>query len=62
MTRERTPWPLWLSAARGLGLAPATFWRLAMCEWRALAAPSASNILSRGEFDALAARYPDDMK
>ena len=62
MSLERTPWPAWLHAGLRLGLAPSAFWNLAMREWRALAAPTASDVLSRSEFDALTARFPDELK
>ena len=54
-----TPWPALLTAAMSLGIAPATFWRLSVREWRAIAAPSAATVLSRVELEALARAYPD---
>jgi uncharacterized phage protein (TIGR02216 family) len=48
-----------MNAAIAFGLPPAVFWRLSLREWRAIAAPGASDALQRVSFDALAARFPD---
>lgn len=53
-----TPWRAWLRAALAMGLTPAAFWRLSLREWRALAGVSAQ--LDRTDFEALAARFPDE--
>ena len=55
---ERTPWALMLSTGARLGVAPAVFWRLSLCEWRALNA-RADTSLSRAAFEALALAHPD---
>jgi len=57
---EASLWMRWLSIARDFGLAPHLFWRLSLREWRALVARAAPSLLSRAEFDALTARFPDD--
>lgn len=41
-------------------MTPAEFWRLSLREWRVLAAP-AEAALTRADFDALAARFPDSI-
>jgi uncharacterized phage protein (TIGR02216 family) len=51
-----------LSTALRLGLAPATFWRLSLREWRALSAAPMDATLSRAAFEALARRYPDQTR
>jgi hypothetical protein len=56
--RERTPWPAMLQVAKSIGVEPCSFWRLSLCEWRALLTP-ASDALSRKAFDALAKCFPD---
>lgn len=56
-----TPWAAWLAAALGVGLAPSQFWRLSLKEWRALISPAPEAALDRAAFDALAARFPDDL-
>ncbi len=38
---------------------PHRVWRLSLKEWRALAGPPGPAPLSRAEFDALAAGFPD---
>lgn len=48
------PWPEMLRAGLAAGLAPESFWRLSLREWRWLAARSAPR-LSRAEFNALCA-------
>jgi uncharacterized phage protein (TIGR02216 family) len=47
-------------AVMRLGLAPDTFWRLTLLEWRALAGAQAAEagVLRRSELEALLARYP----
>lgn len=58
MKADATPWRAWLKAAFAFGLAPESFWRLSVKEWRALnAAPAAP--FDRAAFDALAAQFPD---
>ena len=42
-----------------MGIAPEAFWRLSLAEWRALTAQE-SDALSRGDFEALSRRYPDE--
>jgi uncharacterized phage protein (TIGR02216 family) len=44
--------------AQQVGIAPPTFWRLSVREWRALVAP-AHDVLTRAAFDALKQRFPD---
>lgn len=56
---ERTPWPHLLATALSLGLAPESFWRLSIKEWRALAAPAADS-LTRQAFETLTRRFPDE--
>ncbi len=47
-------------AALRFGIAPEAFWRLSLVEWRALTRPAdAAPPLTRAEFDALAAAWPD---
>ncbi|MGE3142553.1 MAG: phage tail assembly chaperone [Hyphomonadaceae bacterium] len=62
MAIEPTPWPALLAQALRLGLAPAAFWRLSLLEWRALTRQGAPARLARAEFEALAARFPDDKR
>lgn len=52
-------WAAWLQAGQRLGLRPADFWRLSLREFRALTEPPAQGVLSRTEFQALAAAFPD---
>lgn len=59
---ERTPWAAWLRLAVQLGAPPAAFWRLSLREWRALTATRASEALGRSAFEALAARFPDEVR
>ena len=41
-------------------LAPDTFWRMSLPEWRALIAPARRTApLARAEFEDLMSRYPD---
>jgi hypothetical protein len=57
--REPTPWARWLAyAARAFLLPPEQFWRLSLREWRSLT-QSAEPAMSRQDFIALSARYPD---
>lgn len=56
---KRTPWAAMLVTACSLGIPPALFWRLSLTEWRALASPTLA-VLTRGGFDALAQRFPDN--
>lgn len=55
---DATPWPRLLALSQTLNLAPASFWRLSLREWRALVVP-AKDTLTRAAFDALARRFPD---
>ena len=48
-----------LAAAQSLAIPPAQFWRLSLCEWRALTSPLQTSSLPRVAFDALAQRFPD---
>jgi uncharacterized phage protein (TIGR02216 family) len=48
-----------LAAAARLGVAPDSFWRLSVREWRALSVPAAPERLSRAALEALAQRFPD---
>lgn len=50
-----------LALALRLGLPPAAFWRLSVREWRALASP-AQAAMSRAAFEALAQKFPDEMR
>jgi uncharacterized phage protein (TIGR02216 family) len=56
-------WPgLLRLAVLELGLTPEAFWRLSLAEWRALTAfPDQDLGLSRSQFDALSALYPDEV-
>ena len=54
-----TPWPGLLRAAMAIGIAPEAFWRLSLCEWRAISG-GGGEVLGRGGFDELLRRYPDD--
>jgi uncharacterized phage protein (TIGR02216 family) len=58
-----SPWPdlLRLGVLR-LGLTPEAFWRLSLAEWRILTLPEpgADQPLTRNDFEALTALYPDD--
>jgi len=56
---ERTPWPTLLALAAQLGVTPPAFWRMSLCEWRALVAPAHDETLPRNAFEALAAQFPD---
>lgn len=58
---ERTAWARLLSVAQILGVAPPAFWRLSVKEWRALAAP-AQQTLTRAGLEALARRFPDELR
>jgi len=55
---ERTPWTALLSLSSALAATPEQFWRLSLCEWRALA-PPATHCLDRNSLDALMRRFPD---
>lgn len=55
---ERTPWFAMLQVAKALGIAPESFWRLGLREWRALVSTT-SDALSRAAFAELAHRFPD---
>jgi uncharacterized phage protein (TIGR02216 family) len=56
---NRTPWAAWLAhALAAFAIAPATFWALSLREWRALNGAGAAP-LTRGDFNALSARFPD---
>ena len=51
--------PEWLAVL--MGLAPETFWRLSLKEWRMLTeAPSADQPMRRNELDRMAEAWPDD--
>ena len=56
-------WPALLRfAVLELGLTPEAFWRLSLAEWRALTAPPDQGLgLTRSQFDALFALYPDEV-
>jgi uncharacterized phage protein (TIGR02216 family) len=56
-------WPSLLRlAVLELGLTPEAFWRLSLAEWRALTAvPDPEPGLTRSQFDALSALYPDEV-
>lgn len=56
---ERTPWARLLGMSQTFGVAPASFWRLSLKEWRALVSP-AHETLTRAAFEALASRFPDE--
>lgn len=55
---DRTPWPRLLAIALSVGVAPESFWRLSVKEWRALTV-SADEGLTRQAFTTLAQRFPD---
>jgi uncharacterized phage protein (TIGR02216 family) len=59
---EATPWAVMLGAAARVGVAPSTFWRLSLKEWRALISKQPALALSRGAFEMLAARFPDTLR
>lgn len=61
-TPERTPWRAWLKLAAQLGVPPSAFWRLSAREWRALLAAPTREALGHEGFEALAARFPDEVK
>ncbi|MEQ1817360.1 MAG: phage tail assembly chaperone [Terricaulis sp.] len=49
-----------LAVACALGVSPAHFWRLSLCEWRALIGAKLGELaLRRADFEALARRFPD---
>jgi len=52
-------WRAWLSHASALGIAPHSFWRLSLREWRVLVGSPASPSLDRATFEALGAQFPD---
>lgn len=56
-------WPSLLRlAVLELGLTPEAFWRLSLAEWRALTTPpDQDHGLTRSQFDALSALYPDEV-
>lgn len=56
---ERTPWRSLLALAAQIGVTPTAFWRLSLCEWRALVATAQDERLPRNAFDAMAAQFPD---
>lgn len=62
MTRERTPWTEWLRRALGAGLSPEMFWRLSLCEWRALMARGDAAAMPRAVLEALCAQFPDEAR
>ncbi len=53
-------WSALLRLALSLGIAPEAFWRLSWREWQMLTAVSTPMPLSRADFDALMARFPDE--
>lgn len=56
---NRTRWGAWLAhALAAFAIAPAAFWDLSLREWRALNGAGAAP-LTRSDFTALAARFPD---
>ncbi len=56
------PWGALLVAAARMGVAPESFWRLSLAEWRLLAAGTqpAPVAMARAELEALVARFPDE--
>jgi uncharacterized phage protein (TIGR02216 family) len=56
-------WPgLLRLAVLEFGLTPEAFWRLSLAEWRALTVlPDQDLGLTRSQFDALSALYPDEV-
>jgi uncharacterized phage protein (TIGR02216 family) len=53
-------WGAALRLALRLSIPPEAFWRLSLAEWRALTQAPAAPVLTRGAFEALAARFPDE--
>ncbi len=51
------PWDVMLRAALRVGIAPESFWRLSLAEWRFLA--GAGDGLTRAEFERLIQNHPD---
>lgn len=57
----KTPWAEMLQTSVRLGLAPESFWRLSLREWRLLTAMSATDRpMSRAMFEQMAEAWPDD--
>lgn len=54
-----TPWSAWLKAAAAASVTPAAFWRLSVCEWRALIGSAPAGAMTRAEFEALQGRFTD---
>lgn len=53
-------WGVALALAARLGVAPESFWRLSVAEWRALATPAGQpGPLSRAQLDELMTNHPD---
>ena len=54
-------WAVRLRWALSVGLAPDTFWRLSLKEWRMLTAgPVQAAPLGRGELEAMVGLWPDE--
>jgi uncharacterized phage protein (TIGR02216 family) len=56
-----TPWGEMLRTAAGLGIRPASFWRLSLREWWMLTArPAGPAPMARDVFERLAEAWPDE--
>ena len=56
-----TAWGAMLRQALGMGVAPDTFWRLSVREWRLLLQPVAgAGAMGRAELERLSALWPDE--
>lgn len=60
MSRADPGWAAMLRLALAMGLAPDTFWRLSLREWRMLTELAAGSSLGRAELERMAEIWPDE--
>jgi uncharacterized phage protein (TIGR02216 family) len=54
------PWDAWMAhGIGGLRIAPETFWRLSVREWRCVLGEGRGGALTRAELDILLKEHPD---
>lgn len=61
MTPQDRHWAEMMQAAARMSVAPESFWRLSLKEWRMLTeGPAQAAPLGRGELERMQERWPDD--